>query len=79
MTVYPKLTEVEFDRLPEPFKAMIQWDERRPQVPDVIDIRDIPSKLEELKDWNETKDRIRIGCQAVIKKQRGSGGGASSG
>lgn len=77
MTTYPKLSEQEFENLPYAFKEMIRYDERKPIVPDVVPIGDIPAYVERLKDWNENKNNIRIGCQNVVKKQRGSGGSAA--
>lgn len=82
MTTYPKLSEQEFENLPYAFKEMIRHDERKPinpwhSIETLITLDDIKSYKESISDWNENKNNIRIGCQNVVKKQRGSGGSAA--
>lgn len=77
--IYPILSDREFFKLPYAFKEMIKHDRRRPIIPDVIPFEDIPRLKEEFEDWHENKNNIRVGCQNVIKKQRGSGGSAGAG
>lgn len=71
MTIYPKLSDKEYEALPYAFKEMIKQDERKPIIPNVINIEDIPDTLERMEDWNKNKRSVRIACQNVIEKQRG--------
>lgn len=71
MTMYPKLDEKSWNRLPQIFKDIIQWDEKDPRQVKVVAMADSETYLESVSDWKYNRNNLSEGARRFITKQRG--------
>lgn len=71
MTTFPKLSEEEFEKLPQVFKEIIKWDEKDPRQNKVIPLEHANAYLDEVRDWKFNRNNLSDGARNVLQNQRG--------